>query len=74
MKLNDIYPSQYLKAADIGDEPMSLTIDHVEMVEMQDGTRKPALFFQEQDKGMILNRTNANAVAAIHGDDTDACN
>ena len=71
MKLNDIYPSQYLKAADIGDEPMLLTIDRVEMAEMQDGTRKPACYFQEQDKGLILNKTNANTIAALYGDDTD---
>jgi hypothetical protein len=72
MKLNDIYPSTYLKAADLGDEPMVLTIDRVEMAEMQDGTRKPAAYFEEQEKGLILNRTNANTIAAIYGDDTDS--
>jgi hypothetical protein len=51
---------------------MVLTIDRVEIAEMQDGNRKPCLYFQEQDKGLVLNRTNANAIAAIHGDDTDA--
>jgi hypothetical protein len=71
MKLNDIYPSNYLKAADIGDNPMVLTIENVTLEELQDGSRKPCLFFQEQDKGLILNKTNANTIAAVYGDDTD---
>jgi hypothetical protein len=71
MKLNDIYPSAWLKASDLGDTPLVLTIDRIEMAEMQDGNRKPALYFQEEDKGLILNKTNANAIAAVYGDDTD---
>jgi hypothetical protein len=70
MRLNDLYPSNWLKASDIEDSRV-VTIDRLEVAEMQDGTRKPALYFQEEEKGLILNKTNANAIAAVYGDDTD---
>jgi hypothetical protein len=72
MKLNDLYPSNWLKAADIGDEPLILTIDRIEVAEMQDGNRKPAVYFREEGRGLILNKTNANTIAAVYGDDTDS--
>jgi hypothetical protein len=71
MKLNDIYPSNWLKASDV-EEPRVLTIDRIEIAEMQDGARKPAVYFREEEKGLILNKTNANVIAAVYGDDTDA--
>ena len=50
---------------------MVLTIDRLEMEEMQDGTRKPALHFQETDKGLVLNKTNGTTIAARPMADTD---
>jgi predicted RNA-binding protein YlqC (UPF0109 family) len=71
MKLSEAFPSNYLKASDVGDDPIVLTIDRVEMVELADGARKPCVYFQEQDKGLILNKVNGNTIAAVYGDDTD---
>jgi hypothetical protein len=71
MKLNDVFPSNYLKASDLGDEPRTLTIRDSDMVEMQDGSRKLCIFFEQGAKGLIVNKTNANTIAAAYGDDTD---
>jgi len=35
------------------------------------GDAKPVLFFVGKDKGMVLNKTNANVISAAYGDDTD---
>jgi hypothetical protein len=69
MKLSEAFPSKWLKAADIGDDPMTLTIASHKMAEMQDGNRKPAIYFEEDDRGLILNKTNGNTIAAAYGDD-----
>jgi hypothetical protein len=36
------------------------------------GEPKPVLHFEGKDKGMVLNKTNANKIAEIFGDDTDS--
>lgn len=76
MKLSEMYPSNLLKAADVteGGGEMQLKVVNIEMKEFdQDGggkETKPILIF-EGDKRMVLNKTNAHALADMHGDDTD---
>jgi len=70
MRVSEAFPSEYLKAADLRDRNVLVVIDHVEMKDIGDD-HKPVLFFQGKDKGMVLNKTNANNIAAAHGDDTD---
>jgi hypothetical protein len=71
MKSTDIFPSKYLRAADLnGAEPI-VTIDRVEMETLGDD-RKPVVYFKGKDKGLVLNKTNFNAIEEISGrDDTD---
>ena len=38
---------------------------------MTDGENKPVVFFQNKKKGVVLNVTNANAIAQYYGDDMD---
>jgi hypothetical protein len=71
MKISDAFPSRYLKAGDVDDIQMPLVISHVEVAEMQDGARKPVVFFEGMEKGLVLNKTNSNVIAAAYGDDTD---
>ena len=76
MKLTEMFPSNLLKAQDISDAggEMQLKISSVEMREFEgdEGAkeRKPVVLFANE-KRMVLNKTNANAIAAMHGDDTD---
>ena len=38
----------------------------------QEKTSKPVLFFIEETRGMVLNKTNAGMIAHIYGNSTDA--
>ena len=71
MKLDDFYPSNYLKASDLKGEDVVFTIRDVERIEFDDGT-KPICHFKESDKSLVLNRTNFTSIAKLYGDDTDS--
>jgi hypothetical protein len=68
--VNDLFPSNYLKASDIGTSDLILTISEQKMVEFDNGDKKPVILFRETDKKLTLNRTNANTIAGLYGDDT----
>ena len=73
MNINEAYPSKYLKAdVDIPeDEDLVLTVKSVEVEQMGDGEDKPVVYFNEIDKGLVLNKTNANAISNQYGAETD---
>ena len=71
MNISTAFPSKYLRAADLpeGAAPI-LTIDHVAIEEVgQDREARPVIYFTGKQKGMVCNKTNARAIAAIAGDD-----
>ncbi len=70
MKLDDFYPSNYLKANDLKGEDVVFTIRDVERIEFDDGT-KPICQFEEGTKSLVLNRTNFTSIAKLHGEDTE---
>ena len=75
MNINNAFPSKYLKSGDIeGTDDLLLTIDHVsvESVGQDDPEDKPIVYFQEVEKGLVLNKTNANTIAGLYGPETDA--
>jgi hypothetical protein len=70
MNIGSAFKGNYLKAAEIGSKRVLLTIDRVD-VEVIDGDKKeskPVLYFQGHDRGLVLNRTNADEITAIVGD------
>lgn len=71
MKASDVFPSNYLRAADLdGREPI-VTIARVGVETFGDES-KPVVFFQGKEKGVVLNKTNFNAIVDItREDDTD---
>lgn len=71
MKVSEAFPSKYLAAADLQGKDVQVTIDRVEMATFDDGKSKPIVYFQGHQKGVALNKTNANNIAMVHGDDTD---
>ena len=72
MDINAAYPSKWLRAVDLAGKTVTVTINGVAMEQFQDGSSKPAMFFLNKDKGLILNKTNATAIADAYGGDTDA--
>ena len=71
MKIGVAFPGQYLKAADLQGKRVRVVIDKVEMEDIG-GETKPVLHFRGKSRGVVLNKTNANAIWGINGsDDTD---
>ncbi len=71
MKIGDAFPGQYLKAQDLGNNRVTVTIDRVEMEDIG-GDHKAVLYFQGKDKGLVLNKTNSSAITEYAGtDETD---
>jgi hypothetical protein len=72
---DDIYGSKYLSAADLKGNTLRVKIDKAEPVDLrqQDGStqKKFVLFFDGQDKGMVLNKTNAMTLANAFGKNRD---
>ena len=64
-----MFPSRYLRAADFEGKAVTLTISEVvrDKVQMATGqkTEKYIIRFRETDKELILNKTNAKAVAKV---------
>ncbi len=71
MKIGAAFPGQYLKAADLMGKRVQVTIESVEMEDIG-GETKPVVHFKGKSRGVVLNKTNANAIWGINGsDDTD---
>ena len=66
-----MFPSEYVSAVEFGGKDVSLTIKGVELADlrMADNStkRKPVLHFGETKKKFVLNKTNANQIAELHG-------
>lgn len=75
MNVNDLFPSKYLKAHDLGGKVFTLTIRDVTLEDVGHGAeqeRKLTLAFEKATKMMLLNRTNAMIIASLYGPETDA--
>ncbi len=66
--VSDAFPSNFLKAADLNNRTVRVTIDKVIFEEIgQNKDKKPVMFFADVKKGMVLNKTNATTIGAVHG-------
>ncbi len=75
MKIGTAFPSKYLKAADLAGKSHELVIKEVKIEDVGgqgNEEDKPCLYFVGKQKGCVLNRTNAMAIAARYGEDTEA--
>jgi hypothetical protein len=70
MNINDAFPSNYLKAADLQGRTITVKISHVTSEKLGDDN-KLILYFDGKQKGMVLNKTNANNLAFAFGPETD---
>ena len=71
MDINSAFPSNFLRASDLKGSAVSVTLDRVEMEKVGDD-HKPVIYFTGKEKGLVLNKTNANIIEDIVGSaDTD---
>jgi len=74
MKVREMFPPKYLNKDDIV-EPQILTIRECRMedIEFEENVEtKPILYFEEyEDRGLVLNKTNATTLEELYGDSED---
>lgn len=73
MRISSAFPSTYLKAADLQGRRVKVTMQHVAMEDIG-GELKPILYFLGKEKGLVLNKTNANTIVHAYGDSTEDWN
>jgi hypothetical protein len=68
MNIDVAFPSKYLKASDFEEGPRDVVIVRV-IVEPVGKERlmKPILYFEGEEKGLVLNKTNASKLTSILG-------
>jgi hypothetical protein len=71
MNINDSFPSKYLKASDIAGQPTVIISEIVEEEVGKDKEVRPVLYYEGEEKGIILNKTNATNISKIYGYETD---
>mgnify|MGYP001609525779 CR=1 FL=1 len=74
MKSDSVFPSRYLKSEEI-EHDLTLTIKKVVLETMETKDRgeqsKPVVYFVEQPKGFVCNKTNWSIIARAYGDESD---
>src|SRR5215471_10749300 len=76
MNREALFPSRYIKAADLGGKPLAVTIKSatVEALNNPNGggqQDKLLLSFVNQPKKLVCNVTNYNSIADLHGEETN---
>ena len=72
MNIDSAFPSPFIKASDLQGRDIPLTMREVKFEKVGDDDQKPVLYFQGTEKGMVLNKTNANTIKIIYGVETSA--
>lgn len=69
---NDVFPSKYLRAGDLRGRGAKVIIKSVKIEEVgQKREPRPVAYFENKEKGVVINKTNWNSIAHVYGDDTD---
>ena len=72
MKVNEMFTGNFLAAADLKGKAHKLRIEALTQEELGDPKEnKWVLKFAGKEKKLVLNKTNTNAIAEMHGDETD---
>jgi hypothetical protein len=66
LTVDEMFPSNFLKAADLPRAGKTLTIDAVEQEKLGED-KKWVLYFIGETKGLVLNVTNAKMIASTYG-------
>jgi hypothetical protein len=69
MNIDQLYPSKFLRCSDLNGQPMRVTIAGLKREDVG-GEAKVIVSFTNGVKALILNKTNAKAIAKVLGDET----
>ena len=70
MNIDSVFPSDYLKAADLKGKVVSVTIESVSLEELG-SEKKAVVHFVGKERGLVLNKTNAAVIKSAYGSDTE---
>jgi len=70
MKVNDIFHGASLKASDLAGRDCRVTIKSYEIQEFDDGS-KLVISFEKTERTLVCNKTNANTIANMYGQEID---
>lgn len=71
LTVDEMFPSKYLRAADLPRRGLTLTIDAIEKEQIGGDDKWVLYFVGEDERGLCLNKTNALAIADGYGRDTE---
>jgi len=71
MNINKAFPGEFLNAGHIGNARPRVVIEGCQVENFDNGDAKPVLRFQNKERGLVLNKTNANIIAEKYGDETE---
>lgn len=75
MKMSEAFPSPYVQAHELQGRDVKVQIHSVTMEIVGNPPENlPVVHFANTKKSLVLNKTNGNTIAALHGDDTDLWN
>lgn len=69
--INSLFPTKYVKAADLQGQDLTLQIAGLSIEKMEDGSMEPVVKFANHNQGLVLNKTNALTIAEMYGEDYD---
>jgi hypothetical protein len=70
MDIGSAFATKYLKASDLQGRDVPVKMGRVEQEKIGED-QKLILYFQGKEKGMVLNKTNANSIADTYGAETE---
>ena len=70
VSFDQMFPSKYLKADDLEEGIMMVTISSLDQERMRDGSTKFVLSFVGHKKGLVLNKTNGKSLSTAFGKDS----
>lgn len=71
MNINDAFPSAFVNASQLKGSEHTLTIEGFKIEEMPNGDEAACISFKDRRAGLVLNKTNANAIESLFGPETD---
>lgn len=74
MKINQAFPSKYIKCEDLNGREVPCKIARVLMEDVGAAgspEEKAVMYFAGKTKGIVLNKTNAMTISLSYGEDTD---